>query len=265
MSIKYRLALDNSSDARAFCILYNSIYSKEITSKYYKWQFFNTPFPSYLVFATENSKVIGSVGVQVKSIMPNSRKVLSVLDMMVDSLYRGKGVFSSLIKQAMLMGEKFNPLCAIVLANKNGMDAICGALDWYCVTKLETMQKELKHFKTPELLENISNQIPLYEKFLNLFPNNLFHIQHTIEHFNWRFQNHPTFDYIYTCIKTGYSISKVFTNPITFDRYGDIIEIVGKDSKSIKKVANLTLRKLNISNKYNLGFNWLWIWLLWGR
>ncbi len=246
MSIKYRLALDSPSDARAFCTLYNSIYSKGITSKYYKWQFFYTPFPSYLIFAVEDGQVIGSLGVHVKTIMPNFKRTLSVLDMMVDLRHRGKGVFTGLMKKAMLVGQKYNPMCAIVMANKNGMNAICSTLGWNCVTRLETKQKTLETYKSQELLRNIPNQIPLFKGFHNLFPKNLFHIQHTVEYYKWRFQNHPTNEYLYTFSKTGYSITKIFENPVTFERYGDIIEIVGGDSKSLKELVFLSLKKLNL-------------------
>lgn len=246
MHVVYRLACKSSEDSIHFCSLYNSTYNKMIDSKYYFWQFFSTPFPSYLFFAELDGVVVGSLGVHVKTLLPQEKKVLSVIDMMISPLCRGKGIFSGLMRTAMLFGDKYSPICAVVMANEVGRNAICGSLGWYCVTELETMQMIIADNNAGSKLPKENSKLPSYEKLQEAYQNSLCHISHDNDYYRWRFQTHPLHEY--TLVRDGfdaYSIIKVFENPETFEKFGDLVEIVGKDANSIRDVGYRSSEKFS--------------------
>ena len=263
MSIKYRLAGENVRDSECFCSLYNSTYSKKIDNQYYLWQFFLTPFPTYLFFAEISGVVVGSMGVQVKLLSPHERNVLSVIDMMVSLQCRGKGIFSGLMKTAMQFGERFSPICAIVMANQVGKDAICGSLGWNLVTALETEQVILNENSIEMILpsDNVIHQS--YRNLSEMYPADLYHISHDTEYYQWRFLAHPFYDYtLLNNASQAYSILKVFESPESCVKYGDIIEIVGKETNSIKEVGLSSLKKFSIMGVLKIT-TWLQTNTLW--
>ena len=265
MKIVYRFATSSLKDSESFCSLYNSTYVRKINNDYYTWQFFSTPFPSYLFFAELHGEVVGSIGVQVKQILPKKQNALSIIDMMVSPQCRGKGVFSGLMKAAIQFGNKYLPFCAIVMANEVGKDSICGSLGWSCITEIETMQMVLKGDCTGINLsiENSTHQV--FEELPGLHQNNLYHVSHNIDYYRWRFQTHPMHNYkIVRNDFSAYSILKVFQNPVTLAKYGDIIEIAGKEMNGIKEIGDRSLKQFQSMGVYTIT-TWMQTNTLWDQ
>src|SRR5262245_18736479 len=82
--ISFRLARNNPEDCARFCQLFNCLYARHVNGDYYCWQFFSTPFPSYLTLAiTSDDKLAGCYGVHVLPSRPEAAQIAWALDIMI--------------------------------------------------------------------------------------------------------------------------------------------------------------------------------------
>jgi len=106
------------SDFKEFKQLFYSCFKKKISFKFYRWRYFNNNF-SFCYGVFKSSKLISNVGmVSAKLNNIKRERIFSRHSSMVLKKYRGKGIFSNLLKIVKKKIEK-NSKLIVMWPNKN--------------------------------------------------------------------------------------------------------------------------------------------------
>lgn len=204
--ITYRIA--QKKDAEKMADLMNNQYARKKTKKYFFWQYFDSPLPSFSMTAWSGDELIGIFGVQQKK-LSDKTKAVQLIDLLIKPEWRGKGIFKELSLRAFALFPKAELF--FVLPNKNGKNA-CEKLGFKTIAKIDTLvrQSELK-----QGVEQISGKMQKYIRFIKKPAET-----------KWRFGKNS--DYAYKKIsaqKNDSAYVKVFTDPVSGKKYGDIVEV----------------------------------------
>ncbi len=130
-------------DARSFCELFNSLYTRKVDENYYRWQFFATPFPSGLAVATAaDGKWIGCYGFHVVPSSGECSPVAWMLDIMVAPEFQRKGVFRRLADFAAAAAAEHKPVALCVMANAKADAAHTRLPEWKRVMEISTFVRQ---------------------------------------------------------------------------------------------------------------------------
>ncbi len=211
-TINFRPAV--KTDIPQLIELMNSQYIRKKDEAYFLWQYFNSFYPTILMCAFFNTKLIGMFGLQERE-LENGAHVGHAIDMLVAHKWRGRGVFQLLGEKATDYVKNLDLLC--VLPNVNGKYACEKKLGWRTLGRINLMYLER------EYLKNIT------EKPLRIFPDMNGQIfskfKYNAENRFWRFDEHPEYIYNYVRLQAGeFAVTKIFKDPVTGSRYGDIVD-----------------------------------------
>lgn len=155
----------------------NRHYARQRPPEYFRWQYFETPLAAVSFGAFDGDCLVGHFGLQRKPMSP-SGMIDQVMDIIIESDYRGGDLFFHLWEQARLAIGLSSP--AMVLANPSGKRACLRSLGFLEVAEIESfvLRREelvLAHRPSePKLRRRL-----VWER----------------ESFDWRFRRHPLFDY----------------------------------------------------------------------
>ena len=141
--LRLRMARLDAFDARSFCELFNSLYTRKVDENYYRWQFFATPFPSGLAVATAaDGKWIGCYGFHVVPSSGECSPVAWMLDIMVAPEFQRKGVFGRLADFAAAAAAEHKPVALCVMANAKADAAHTRLPEWKRVMEISTFVRQ---------------------------------------------------------------------------------------------------------------------------
>jgi len=211
-NITIRLAVE--SDIPQMVNLMNSQYSREKDENYFLWQYFNSYYPTISMGAFIDITLIGMFGLQKRK-LESGAYVGQAIDLLIAPEWRKKGIFKSLYEKVIGYFPDLDLLC--VLPNQNGKNACEKTLGWNILGKINSMfllTKHLKSFSMKTLSLSSSIKEHVFARF-----------DYNDKIRKWRFDQHPEYKYTYVRLVTGeFAITKVFKDPVTGARYGDIVD-----------------------------------------
>ncbi len=208
-TINFRPAI--KSDIPQLVNLMNSQYSRKKCESYFLWQYFNSIYPTVLMCALIDNKVIGMFGLQ-KRRLDNGAVVGQAIDLLVTTEWRRKGIFKRLGEKALSHFKDLDILC--VFPNLNGKNACEKGLGWQTLSKINSMC--IRH-------GYLRNRIEEFKSTYN--KNTLYKFSYNKAIRKWRFDRHP--EYKYSCVPENsrtFIITKVFIDPINGRLIGDIVD-----------------------------------------
>ncbi len=217
-----------TEDIPALVKLFNRNYKRQKTAGYFRWQFFNSAYPTLLILAWDDRQVVGMFGLQTR-VLKSNLKVGQAIDMIIDENYRGKGLFEKLAAAAIALCGDIDAL--MVLTNLIGRFAVERRLGWKVAGMIPALVMEAKSNLAVDARKVVSDagQMQLKsEEFL-----------YTDNTCQWRFDEHP--DYSYTRITLDndcFAYIKTFTEPDSRSVTGDIMYVGGclKSNNDIARV-----------------------------
>jgi GNAT superfamily N-acetyltransferase len=232
------------------------MYSRKVNEDYYQWQFFQTPFPSQLLFAcAAQDEVIGCYGCHVVPALcgtlddPKRLNIAWTLDMMVTPDWQGKGVFKQSASAAQEWAEQHAPAALCVMANPRGQAALIHGLAWRPIAVFNDYVCSTKAARAT------SDEITLVpvDKFGDEIDRlngagQLMRTNRSADFLNWRFLRNRQYRYTAFSVRSGsnnigYVSTKVFVDPISGQSFGDIVDLQwGSDfADALPTILQLTL------------------------
>lgn len=203
----------NLEDLPQLAELMNSEYARKKEANYFLWQYIHSYFPTVLYCAFFKTKPIGMLGLRKRK-LNNGISIGQVIDVLVAREWRQKGILRKLYNLAMV---HFPDLKAyFILANKNGKDVMEKGFLWKNVGRIDRMERFINIRKTYK--KKIETQIRKNKGKIVYFPKNM-------KYYAWRFSQNPEYKYEKIPKKRSFAVVKIFTDPTTYKRYGDIVDI----------------------------------------
>jgi hypothetical protein len=235
LDLTFRRANNDAEDAERFCRLFNSCYDRKVDSAYYRWQFFEPPFPSVLALAvTPRGDLAGTYGFHVPRLEPGRLRIAKALDIMIAPSFRGRGVFRALAQFAASQVQVHDPALLCVFANRRAKAAHVQGLGWHlchvfrtfcCPTGPQGGLGVLRYRQHRTLgrhfLASLSAELDL----------GLARTRHSARVLRWRFTRSPWYTYDLFAVAqrrqpVGYLALKTFQDPTTGEQCGDIVDLV---------------------------------------
>jgi len=254
-----RLARNDEDDSARFCRLSNALYARKVDGAYYRWQFFNTPFPSVLSFVTtEDGELAGCYGFHVRRWAATGEQIGMSLDIMVAPRYQGRGVFRALTDFAMERIRSYRPVAVYVMANRRAEEAHVHGLgwkrvnafaDWVCATSGASGVGGQGIEMVP--VRNISAED---EEFVEMAgrlrdEQGLFSLARWPGFIEWRFARSPRYSYhIFRCELRGRLLGflalKTFRDSVTGKAFGDVVDVIWaeNDARVLGEMLQSALR-----------------------
>ncbi len=228
-------------DARGFCDLFNSLYSRKVNEAYYRWQFFSTPFPSGLAVATTaDGKWAGCYGFHMVPSTGGCSPIAWMLDIMVAPEFQRKGVFRQLAAFAAECAAAHKPAALCVMANAKADLAHTHLPGWKRMMEISTFER--KTADVPEMSgkfefrfsEEIDSGVlagiagnAIAEK---LTPRLVTQVR-SESYFRWRFAENAWYRYSMLMIsQAGADVAAVvvksFQDPQSGESFGDVVDVV---------------------------------------
>lgn len=224
MVTQHRAATASRDDAARFCALYNSLYKRQVDAAYYRWMFFETPFPATLTFAMDGDTLLGCYGMQVLQAGPFT--AAWARDIMIVPEWQGKGLFRPLAAAAVRSVEEHDPAVLLIMANQRSERAHVGGLGWSLVREFVDYEARGKPHGEPVELTPATDVTELtaiaLASSLGLVPGD-----RTPAYLDWRFRRNPWYSYDLLRTRGGYLALKSFKDPVTGAVFGDIVDIAG--------------------------------------
>ena len=234
-----RLARNDIGDGSRFCELFNSLYLRHVNVNYYRWQFFDTPFPSQLSMAiTRDGELAGCYGFHVLRSVPADTRIAWALDIMVAPRFQGEGVFRALAEFAIAQVLLHRPIALCVMANQRADGAHVHGLGWHRVNVLTTFVCSTS--------SSLSNPVKLQFSQCDDFEGHavpsilaqrdmsLASTLRSTQFLDWRFVSNPWRSHDLFIARRreepfGYLALKKFQDPRTGQAFGDIVDLRWSD------------------------------------
>ncbi len=206
------------SDAPALSRLFARHYAQYKPPSYFSWQFFSADAPAALSIAVSDSdEILGSFGYMRRRLTDGSL-VGQVMDMLVDTPYRGRGLFAELAAHAFTSFPDVH--LRMVLSNTMGTAAIGRMKGWTTLARVPQYV----------YLETHSKQYPVALPPSNVRKSVGLHYDTAVD--SWRFDRHPVNRYhrLEACGAHGYLKLFVDSTDAT-RRFGDILRLPSESTE----------------------------------
>ncbi|UCB47398.1 MAG: hypothetical protein JSV25_08335, partial [Spirochaetota bacterium] len=196
---------------------------------YFLWQYFHTPMKTVVIGAFLKERLIGSLGLQCRS-LNNGLAGWQAVDVIVDEVYRKQGVFTSLAKFAF---DHYSDEMdfGFILPNEAGRIAVERSLGWKNVDLIKTLSLDQKQDDFPLIsrAEFIDDLCSMSMENKKIADNRVYFLRDK-DCMRWRFGKNPEYNYFVIKIKDSFSVGKIFTDPDSGRRFGDIVDYGCVDS-----------------------------------
>ena len=235
--VTIRLARRDRPDADNFCRLFNALYNRHVDPAYVAWQFFETPFPTLLFLAeTSAGELAGTYGVQIVDVMPDGLPVAWAIDIMVAPEHQGQGIFRQLATHAEAAARTHGAAAMVVFANARAERAHVNGLGWTRITQVPALVGSTSGAGTDagglRYRRAAASDLATFP-----FPtadspgDGRIAKTRSAAFAEWRFLRSPWYSYeVYVAERgstpRGLLALKVFTDPATATRYGDIVDLL---------------------------------------
>lgn len=253
-----RPAGSTTDDAARFCELYNSLYKRRVDEAYYRWQFFDTPFPSTLSFAVApDGELLGCYGMQVLRCEPAGKPAAWARDIMIVPRLQGRGLFRVLAGHAARGVLPYGPVALLIMANQRSERAHVGGLGWRLVRELVDFESGPARPERPKL-ELTSCGVGNLEELAEVdarggADRDLTRSARSPEFLDWRFRRNPLYSYDLMLARgegraNGYLALKSFTDPASGAVFGDVVDVAssGADFGDLLEAARAYFRARGI-------------------
>jgi GNAT superfamily N-acetyltransferase len=234
--LTFRLARNDLEDGSRFCELFNSLYLRRINGDYYRWQFFETPFPSQLSMAvTRDGELAGCYGFHVLQSVPGDTHIAWALDIMVAPRFQEQGVFRALAEFATAKVLPHRPIALCVMANQRADGVHVHGLGWHRVNVLTSFACSISNTLSNPVKLGFSRCDDFEACAIGLISAqrdmSLASTFRSGQFLNWRFVRNPWYRYASFLVEYrgqpfGYLVLKVFRDPKTDQAFGDIVDIL---------------------------------------
>ena len=233
--IEYRFA--SQEDIPGIVKFINLYYNRNFTAEYFQWQYFDSVFPTVLSCAFYNNEIVGMFGLQKKT-LNTGLKIGQAIDMLVDSNYRGNGIFQEVGDRAIHHFNDLSMLC--VLPNLNGKIAIEKKMNWSTLGRVDCLQLTEKSLTA-------DGNVPLKnDKYSN---SQEFKFQYNESIIDWRFTNNPFHSYSKINVNSSTcSFVKLFFNKKEGKTYGDIVYFTFDNPQSFNALIRKSIKYLKEKN-----------------
>lgn len=223
MSDKITFRYAEEKDIDGLVTLMNNHYARKYNAEYFKWQIFNSIYQSVLICAfNEDNIPVATIGAQKKS-LSNGAIVLQPLDLLIQKEYRGRGIFRILYQSIVDYYIDFD--IELGFANGNGVVSFDRFFEWKTIEKVDELILPVnKDFKLDNI--NLNQEI--------LIENNCIRYTYNDEIRNWRFLDNPLYKYKIFKNENNTVVVKVFADPVSKKKYGDIVESSYCNSKILE-------------------------------
>lgn len=208
-TVSYRPAV--KGDIPRLMELFNSQYARKKNEAYFAWQYFESAWPTVMMCAEIDGRIEGMFGLQRRT-LTDGTPIGQAIDLLIAPPLRGRGIFAELGRRAAAIFPELRALC--VLPNLNGRNACVSALGWDAIAKIDSL--------VFDAARRLSTEIEPHPPAVTGEPL-LFFWSPEIR--AWRFDRHP--DYRYETVTgegNAFSVIKVFQDPVTGRRFGDIVD-----------------------------------------
>jgi len=220
------------TSVKEFVNLFNRNYERKINPEYFYWRAFESGSNSIFFEARDGGIFCGTFGLQICTAQNLDKKLCLFVDWIIDERYRKSGLLFKFLKVA----EEYcvqKKICAMYLFPNDLFGNVLKQLDgWKMVVSIATL--EGNDLESNNTFNKVFHTIPLYEKtnFQNIsdvirkiiYHTNSIKIDKTPENFVWRFAKHPIYKYCLTYNELAFAVTKIFTDPVTGKRFGDIVD-----------------------------------------
>jgi hypothetical protein len=209
--------------------LLNSQYNRKKNAEYFHWQYFESYYPTVSICAFDNDKLVGMFGLQ-KRTLATGEPIGQLIDLLIAPDWRRKGLFASLAEKAYSHFDGLDAFC--VLPNLNGKNACEKSLGFKNIAKIDSLvlEKDSLHDSLPDFSD------------LSASDSTLIRFDKNERLFKWRFNRNPEYEYEkITAGNDSFAIVKIFTDPVSGEKYGDIVEYGPVDSDP-QSIASLFLK-----------------------
>ncbi|HAH32827.1 MAG TPA: hypothetical protein DCL44_10995 [Elusimicrobia bacterium] len=189
--------------------LFNAQYARKKDEAYFVWQYFESAWPTVMMGAEVNGRLEGVFGLQ-RRLLTDGTAIGQAIDLLIAPQFRGKGVFAELGRLAVSCFADLKALC--VFPNLNGRNACEKNLGWKVLGKIDSL----------ELSSLATDACPVDTH--SIVDENLKQFEYGGSTLAWRFCDKASYRYEY--IRTGkedFAITKIFVDPVSGKRYGDIV------------------------------------------
>ncbi|MDD5530163.1 MAG: hypothetical protein PHX21_09060 [bacterium] len=232
-------------DGNQFISLMNKTYNRKKNFDYFQWRYMESHLNTVLMGVFLDEVLIGCFGMQCVK-LNNGLVGGQTLDLIVDEKFRGMGIAEQMGKELInCFPYKFD--FSYGLANPMGRKALKKLLGLDYIETIRTMtvenfieknnksyQIEIEEFNTFSFKDNQKAGLaPLY--FLR-----------SAEDIKWRFGKNPEYSYYIIKLEDAFSIVKIFIDPVTQERFGDIVDFgyLTKDELKLSELFYGSLRFL---------------------
>jgi GNAT superfamily N-acetyltransferase len=213
----------------AFVEMMNRTYSRKKTRSYFEWQFFKDPAGAVLLGAYAGTRLVGCFGIKHRR-LSSGRSACGAVDLIVDEEYRGKGIFSLLAREAHAAHSNGADFW-YSFTNTQGKAALERSLGWRTVCTVRTLVTSGPCDSGSQKGNICGADGYGWEHNNKSFENRVFFLRDEKE-LAWRFAYNPEYDYTVVDCEDGFVVVKMFTDPATGARFGDIVEFGTGDGPS---------------------------------
>ncbi|MBE9199403.1 MULTISPECIES: hypothetical protein [unclassified Nodularia (in: cyanobacteria)] len=237
--LTFRKAEEN--DIEQLVTLMNSQYLRKKGKDYFLWQYFNSYHLTILICAFINDELIGMFGLQ-RRFLKNGIKVGQPIDLLIKSQWRGQGVFKQLYQETFRYCNDIDILC--VLANFNGKQVSEKVIGCKTLAKIDSLCLDINDYQSQLKLSSLAKNLQIDNN------NYLYSFLYSPEIIYWRFESHPDYQYEKIFIdESNWTIIKIFQDPVTGHKYGDIVAINYQDDRVNNLIALLEKSIIEFQSK----------------
>ncbi len=238
--VTIRQAENSVTDADRFVSLFNQQYDRKIDRNYYFWQFFDDDIGHGQCFFAENEdRVVGVYGFRKSIFRYGTDRFVGALavDEIVTDQFRRLGLVYRLEKVLEDSATRHGCELLYALPNTQGASVKLREMSWSLagrVAQLSGVANEIPSRSPGLRFEEVPgfNGEPerVMDSFLEFNPETLL-VERSSDYLNWRFVRNPLHQYrVFTTWRGselfGYLVVKVFSDPTTGEKSGDLVDLL---------------------------------------
>jgi len=206
------IAVAAPEDGYSYCDLFNRLYLRQKSLRYFIWQYFEAPHPIRLLKVEDKGKFVGCCGVQILPLV-DGRLCAFLVDLLVDHKYRNRGIPFLLEHEVAKYARSENAELMTALSNTFGRDVFNSIEGWHVVGSVKTLVKAPGRVQLPEDGKCSNKPFLAFEK--------------NDDYREWRMSKHPEYSYRVFVLPDGSKYwTKYFVSPDSREKVLDLVDYI---------------------------------------
>ena len=231
------------TDINGIKIFLDKLYEYKFNNLYYDWQLFNNPNTLKIYLCSDNKKIVGLFGLQLRTIN-NKIKCGQISWINIHQNYRGQGIFDKLYKSIIPYTSKLDIL--FIFANKSAIIPCEKIIGLKFIGELDRLLINPEVAEDKNCNYNLDRIVEL-NKYPNLYKGEAhYSFDQDQKYFTWRYKDNPVNNYyLVSTAMNRYSIIK--TLDIDNKIIGDIVDYNCSNDAMLhyKKLIKSTIHALS--------------------